>query len=506
MKKAIAFALAVLHCLFLLVSCGQTEPATETDAAGTQGTQPPTEATEPAETEAPVEEPDLPDVTFDGAEFLFYQWDIERWRIWNDLAVEEENAEPINDAVFRRNLKISEKYDVTIRAQTDAYDVYQDNVRKSVYADDPLYDVCISMGHNIAHMYQNDLFYDLYDIPYLDFSRPWWDGNSIESFTMRGYLPFAVSDLVILDKAASACVYFNKRLAEDLQLGDLYGLVKNGTWTMDTLREMGLAAYVDLNGNGAYDEMDRYGILCGDDPVIFFFHAAGGRVLSKDEDGYPALSFKTDRNFEAILYYLEKIMYDEKLTFNTMYDNWTEDYVPMFMRDQGLFLIGLLRNSNVMREMDSDFGILPIPKYDASQETYSSSASVFGGNLISVPKTSDRLEMTGVLLEALSAESRYTVIPAFYETVLKRKIARDEESSAMLDVIIANRVYDLGDFLSLNDFSDRFLRITGSVRKNNVGGGYTDRTSDIASFYAKYENSLDAELEKLEKIIDRWND
>ena len=203
MKKAIAFALAVLHCLFLLVSCGQTEPADGTDAAGTQGTQPPTEATEPAETEAPVEEPDLPNVTFDGAEFLFYQWDIERWRIWNDLAVEEENAEPINDAVFRRNLKISEKYDVTIRAQTDAYDVYQDNVRKSVYADDPLYDVCISMGHNIAHMYQNDLFYDLYDIPYLDFSRPWWDGNSIESFTMRGYLPFAVSDLVILDKAAS---------------------------------------------------------------------------------------------------------------------------------------------------------------------------------------------------------------------------------------------------------------------------------------------------------------
>ena len=53
------------------------------------------------------------------------------------------------------------------------------------------------------------------------------------------------------------------------------------------------------------------------------------------------------------------------------------------------------------------------------------------------------LERTGAIIEALSAEGYYTLKPAYYETVLKGKSVRDDESSEMLDIIFANRVYDL---------------------------------------------------------------
>ena len=56
------------------------------------------------------------------------------------------------------------------------------------------------------------------------------------------------------------------------------------------------------------------------------------------------------------------------------------------------------------------------------------------------------LERTGIITEALCAESLYTLTPAYYDITLKTKAARDEESSAMLDIIFANRVFEMGNF------------------------------------------------------------
>ena len=161
-----------------------------------------------------------------------------------------------------------------------------------------------------------------------------------------------------------------------------------------------------------------------------------------------------------------------------------------------------MKATNKLREMEADFGILPVPNYDETQEHYSSSVSVFGGNLISVPVTNQALDMTGVLLEAMSAESMYGLIPAFYETVLKEKSARDPDSVAMIDIIINNLVFDVGDYYNLADFPDYFLRITGSAAHL----GRDQRTSDIVSFWKKKQKGTEVALKKLVKVIDGWNE
>ncbi|MBO5274096.1 MAG: hypothetical protein J6I45_05740, partial [Clostridia bacterium] len=245
--------------------------------------------------------------------------------------------------------------------------------------------------------------------------------------------------------------------------------------------------------------------VSGDDPVFMLFHSAGGRYITKDSDGYPQLSFANEYNYTVIQYYLENLMYDEKLTRNNAFRSDSKNISDMFMENQSLFMFSPLKTTNSLREMEADFGILPIPKYDASQENYSSSASVFGGNLISIPITTQTLEMTGIIIEAMSAESTYTLIPAFYDTVLKDKSMRDAESEEMLDIIINNMVFDVGDYYNLCNFPDHFLRITGSVY-NSGNKSYPQRTSDIASFYAKWEKKLTKELEKLIEIIDEWNE
>ena len=72
-----------------------------------------------------------------------------------------------------------------------------------------------------------------------------------------------------------------------------------------------------------------------------------------------------------------------------------------------------------------------------------------------------------------------TVIPAYYEKVLKGKIARDDESSDMLDIIYSSRVYDLGD-----TFWNPKLRDGIFLEMFNNG------ENNLASAYASIKNSL----------------
>ena len=80
-----------------------------------------------------------------------------------------------------------------------------------------------------------------------------------------------------------------------------------------------------------------------------------------------------------------------------------------------------------LRNMDADFGVLPIPKYEEAQENYCSgaTASVY---VFCVPKTAVNVETTGMLLEALAVEGMVVVNPAFYEVSLQGKVLRDSES------------------------------------------------------------------------------
>lgn len=115
---------------------------------------------------------------------------------------------------------------------------------------------------------------------------------------------------------------------------------------------------------------------------------------------------------------------------------------PAFSEGRVLFNVAGLVRVTVFRSMETDFGILPMPKLDKDQKEYNSIVSLSNANSISIPTTADA-ERSGAVIEALSAESYYTLTPAYYDTVLKTKAARDEVSSDMLDIIFANRIFDV---------------------------------------------------------------
>lgn len=150
--------------------------------------------------------------------------------------------------------------------------------------------------------------------------------------------------------------------------------------------------------------------------------------------------------------------------------------------------------------MESEFGILPLPKYSDDQKNYCSPVQCYGGSVISVPLNAEDTSRTGIILEALSAESRYTVIPAFYDIVLKNKNTRDEQSKEMLDIILDTRIYDVGVFYDFAHFPNDLIMVTG--KQESYSG--ISQTSDIVSFYRQRENKLKNALEDLTETIEEW--
>jgi hypothetical protein len=132
--------------------------------------------------------------------------------------------------------------------------------------------------------------------------------------------------------------------------------------------------------------------------------------------------------------------------------------------------------------MEADFGIIPPPKFDEQQDRYYVYVDPWCTSAVSVPITSD-YERTGLLLEALTYESRYTLLPAYYDINLKTKFARDDESKEMIDIILDNRLYDIGDVYGWGSMATLF-------------DGLAKGTNSLVTFYEKSSSRIESAMNK----------
>ena len=120
------------------------------------------------------------------------------------------------------------------------------------------------------------------------------------------------------------------------------------------------------------------------------------------------------------------------------------DAQTIFKDNHCLFIGSSMKAVSNYRDMESDIGIIPFPKFDESQEKYYALTS--GGTMASLPITlpAEEYENVGLILEAMSRDSHTGLVPLYKETLLKSRYARDEGSAKMLDIIFASAAYDIG--------------------------------------------------------------
>ena len=447
--------------------------------------------------------PELPDVTYDGYTFTFlaHKEGASGWDWVGDEArelvaemqdgKEVMNSEPINDAVYQRNSVIKAKYGIEIAMTSDTGE--PSTLKKTVNAGDDTYDAVLIFNNNVPGVVTGNLLMEVSDLPYIDLDKPWWDpGVNSMSVVNKQYL--LAGDLLILDNEATNAMIFNKDLMANLGMDLPYQSVKDGKWTFDKMIEMTKGAESDLNGDGKMSyEDDRFGFITFNDTLQALLVAGGGVLADKDKDDIPYMSFAEPKSLSI----LEKAMDLMYTTSNPSVFNvqsvsagsgnvtWMKAYYDTFMEDRALFMWIRMRVVEAFRGMDSNFGILPMPKYDENQDNYRSLVNPYTGVMLGVPKTTGDPERTSIILEALSAESRYTLQPAYYDIVLNRKFARDEESSEMLDIIFNTQIYDIGGVYSFGSVFSDFCNLASKEDRN------------VISYYEKKIGNMEKAIDKV---------
>ena len=424
----------------------------------------------------------LPDADYNEYEFKF--WTSNRPNATLEIRQapeEEETGEPINDALYKRDRLIENKYNIKI-----AYTLLNDvtdmtgKAKKSVMSGDNTFDIVIGDFQNVTReLAQTGAIYDFNVVPNVDLSKPWWSKYAIRDLTIDGKFYFPTGDITPRFTLSPYLMMFNKQLFMDYGLDYPYQKVLDGKWTLDALSEIIKGKGRDLNGDGKFDMNDFYGIITEGMTAVCFYRGFGQNIISI-ENGNPAITLGTEKSYNVISR-LSELFSGNDWYVDPQYRSYEEG--PPFREGRTLILTQTTGNLSLFRDMEYDFGILPMPKLDEKQDSYYSYCNPWGAVAVAIPKTNEDISRTGMLIEAFAAVGKYTSTPAQYDVTLKTKFTRDEYSEKMLDIICENASYDFGPIYNWGGCYDIILK---SVFKGDA----------IVSAYEKIQDKMQRELQK----------
>ena len=443
MKRVLSLILALLMLVMAVAACGgKTEdPAATTTAPAQDATTAATEATTtaaPEETLPPELQDSIPDVQFPGETFKVLIRDETK----REMTSLEINGDLVNDAVYNREVTVEERLGMqievhTIKGNWDFRNDFIAHVSNSVLSNDHSFDMAMTHNAYLASMILRGLATDLNELETIDFSKKWWCQKYVENIAIDGKVYSAMGDIGVSLYEYLEATYFNKKIAEEHKITDLYELVQSGNWTLDKMMEYVKMVGADLNGDGKYDQNDLFGLAIDNHNCRYAATVWQTEITTVGADGRRVFNLPNERYincYESLyhaIYDNEQVMFDGSNTYG----------LKMFTNDQLLFFTERLSCAASMKDMESEYGIIPFPKYDANQAEYVSATRDSHSGLM-VASNIQNPTMVGTAIEALCMYGYRDVTPAYYETTLKLKYLSDETAMSMLDLIRDNVDFD----------------------------------------------------------------
>jgi hypothetical protein len=410
-----------------------------------------------------------------------------------EFYVEEMTGDIVDDALYTRNRCVEERLNADLEfldlaGEWDQRDSFNSAIRSSVMSNDGLYDIAAVLSNQLSILTLEGLLTNLSNVEYLDFEKPWWADGLLDELAVAGKLYFASGDASLGLINGMMCMFYNKNLAEDYDLEDIYQTVQDGKWTIDALLSMARGTYSDLNGNGKVDREDRYAFCIGDwNQSYGFIEAFELPVTEKDSEGYPSkFVYGGEKVVNAVAKLVSIFKNEEGMAIDSK-----KGFVNEFAAGQVLFITGEFKDTSVYREVDTfDFGVIPYPKWDEVQKDYHGGVRATYSSFC-IPITASDIDAAGAVMEAFASESYRRVSPAYFENALKIKYTRDNESANMFDLIKSSVIFNfaISFTISLNDPQNTFKATVAALNDN------------WASKYASWEPAAQIALENTIAVL-----
>lgn len=423
-----------------------------------------------------------------------------------EIIYEEENPSSVDNAKKQVVDYIESTYNCTIVGEmvnTATSSSVPDLIKNQVTSGLHTYDIAFDSLGRASTLALEDMILDLNTIDTIDLSQPWWDQNAVEDLSIANKVFFTCGDINTYDDQGTWCILFNKNLKDKIGITeDFYQLVKDNKWTFDKLVEICTENNItfDSTGDGTLDEFDTWAF--GTETYNIYVHlvAAGQKIAQKDNDDLPylTLSEETEATYTILGDVLEfynnesVVMVANAPKYETKYASpqnpWEATVHKAFIEGRELFYMCGLINVASFRQMEDEFGILPMPKYYDTQDRYYHTVSRDNATVMFLPVThsADTIDDIGTLITAIAEYSMHIVTPAYYDVQLKYRDSRDDESGEMLDLIFDSRTFDLGCAYSWGGIVGQYMLLDTNV------------ASRFESNLSKAETELQDMLESLD--------
>ncbi len=422
------------------------------------------------------------------------------WVVSRDFASEysEKGKDVIQDAAYERVLAVNRLYNTDIRAITTKTSVALE-AQNDMEGQLGTFDLILCDVTDVGSLSIQHLLCDLteFDGEEIQLDAPWYNQNFVKNMSIGGRLFYVIGDFSIIDNEGITAIQFNVDLFDEYDLDNPYTMVYDGTWTVDAMHALCKGRVNDYDGSGSIDQYDEFGLISSYNNIIFYMTGGACFVAQKDADDIPYLTLQSSRTVSMLDKMLD-MFYDATASAN--FDTFRLDAaVPgtyeysdkVFMENRCLMRQVAMFRVTLTRTMESDFGFLPMPKYDQAQEEYYhmySSASP----AVAIPsymKPGRTVSAAAAVMEALSYYGRTILLYQYYDVVMKGRIARDQDSRAMLDIIFDASYFDIG---ACNNFGNLL-----SVFRSSASGG----TNMFASDYDALKSAAESDIEE---YVDAW--
>ncbi len=343
---------------------------------------------------------------------------------------------------------------------------------------------------------------NLYGNDVLSLDADWWNPSLIENCTVYNKLYFCSGDIAHSLYDSTYAFFYNREMEELINEtvsniygeDDVYTLVQNGDWTLDIMMTLAENAYSDMDATASKSKGDRFGYTAYLSATDSFFQGSGMQQITNVDK---KLSLSTDMNTDSALPLIEKLrnflsgheaVVKGGIGEISGWGNNGPDW--LWNEKQVLFYHAPL--SELLCESKVDRGVLPVPKFDWSQESYLTCPDLdFTVWSVCASSYDEASDAPCYVLEYLAQLGYYTVTPAYFD-LIARNAVQSEQDLQMLDCIKSGIVIDGGRI-----YDEIFTTSMFSFWRNAM----QQREYDYINNFESYKTHLWQQVESLNNTI-----
>ena len=540
MKRLICLLLVACFMAVALISCGGTSDVvdgsdTGENANGESQTEVPTnEYGEPLFTSAI----DTTKIDFEGDTLkILHRDSLPVQREWYKDVTEDD----LDEVIAMRNEAVAETLNMTVQYEAMASSDYEDclstfnaAIKEDVDNDFHYYDVVANYAYAGANAAVRDYIANLADtdvFPYFDFNLPCWNQAIVETTLINDQLYYITGDLNLSTFDKTMVIFLNKSMYEDKRNDDdpedlqdlaLEGYDEEakkgvaGGFTYDHLYRWS-SVFEDINGENGNQHDDFHGISAdyGSIPLDAFPYAWDLEYITENADGSHSYNVIGNSKIEEAITKVQNLLNgqisqgvcNDDNTGNCSLGGYSEP-IAHFAADKSIFALHILYNNETdnttIREMESRFGLLPMPKYDEEQEDYGTTAHDAYTLMTVIDHSNSSVPTKGEMVSAYlqySTEESYTNVRGYYiNRIVKTRYFGTDLDDSPKSIALFNIIADNVEFTFISVYAPQLNGVLNSCWRDVVTGNHEGGATTAQGAYESDSGNYDLQIAE----VDSW--